>query len=150
MPGGQSYGRISPREALVAVRALVVLLPRVNPVVSVELVGAGEPPGAVGPRADVGLVADVRAEVRAQVRRLLVLARALRVVALVQGAPVRVAVRVLAADATALLALSLRPCGFEGVGKLEFVVDHDFMIGLSILGRVDFDLDVQTISISFA
>ena len=52
------------------------------PVVAVQLVGAGEPPGAVGPRAHVGLVADVRAEVRAQVRRLLVLARALRIVAL--------------------------------------------------------------------
>ena len=45
----------------------------VIPVVAVQLVGAGEPPGAVGPRADVGLVANVRAEVRAQVRRLLVL-----------------------------------------------------------------------------
>ena len=64
---------IPPGEALVAVRALVVLLSGVDPVVSVQLVGAGEPPGAVGPRADVGLVADVRAEVRAQVRRLLVL-----------------------------------------------------------------------------
>ena len=74
---------------------------------AVQLVGAREPPAAVGPRADVGLVADVRAEVRAQVRRLLVLARALGVVALVQGAPVRVAVRVLAAHAPALLALPL-------------------------------------------
>ena len=44
------------------------------PVVAVQLVRAGEPPGAVGPRAHVGLVADVRAEVRTQVRRLLVLA----------------------------------------------------------------------------
>ena len=95
-------------------RALVVLLSGVDPVVSVQLVRPGEPPSAGGPRAHVRLVADVRAEVRAQVRRLLVLARALRVVALVQGAPVRVAVRILATHAPALLALSLLACGVEG------------------------------------
>ena len=98
---------LSPREALFAVWALVVLLAGVDPVVAVQLVGAGESPAAARPGAEVGLVADVRAEVRAQVRRLLVLARALGVVALVQRAPVRVPVGVLAADAPALLALAL-------------------------------------------
>ena len=112
---------LSPREALFAVWALVVLLAGVDPVVAVQLVGAGEAPAAARPGAEVGLVADVRAEVRAQVRRLLVLARALGVVALVQGAPVRVAVRVLAAHAPALLALSLLACGVEG-NKLECFV----------------------------
>ena len=94
-------------------RALVVLLAGVYPVVAVQLVRAGKPPAAVGPRAHVRLVADVRAEVRAQVRRLLVLARALGVVALVQRATVRVPVGVLAADAPALLALALLACGWN-------------------------------------
>ena len=91
-------------------RALVVLLSGVDPVVSVQLVRPREPPSAGGPRAHVRLVADMRPQVRAQVRGLLVLARALWVVAEVEGALVRVAVRVLAADATALFALSLLAC----------------------------------------
>ncbi len=63
---------VGPHEPLVALRALEALLPRVRPLVPLQLVRPGEPLPAEDPAADERPLAAVPSEVGAQVRRLAV------------------------------------------------------------------------------
>ena len=76
---------VRPGERPLTHPALERPVPRVLPHVPRQLVGAGKLPAAVLPRADVGLLASVRPEMRLEVRRLGVALAAAGVLAGVRG-----------------------------------------------------------------
>lgn len=88
MLGNVLFQVVRPRESTLAMRALMVLLPSVNPEMSVKLIRSGEPPLTALPRADERLVPNVRPQVRPQVRSFLVLLGAVGIVTSVHVVPV--------------------------------------------------------------